>query len=78
MKKDKVNIEVAYICNGKDRSCTKDSCYYKNHGSCMHTTNPKYAKYGPVSNPRAYPDRFDKFRYEVTVRYYERRNQDDQ
>ncbi len=72
MKIDKLKVEVAYICNGKDRSCKKDSCYYKNHGSCMHTTNPKYAKYGTVSNPRAYPDRFDKFQYEVTVRYYEK------
>ena len=65
MKKDKVKVEVdvAYLCNGKDRSCTKESCYYRNHGSCMHTTNPKSEK-------------FDKYSVELygikRVRYYER------
>lgn len=77
MKKDKVKIEVdvAYLCNGKDRSCTKESCYYKNHGSCMHTTSPKYARNRPI-DPKKHPEKFDKYSVELygikRVRYYER------
>lgn len=72
MKKNDMIIQVAYVCNGKDRSCRKDSCYYKNHGPCMHTLNPKYAKYGTVDDPKNHRERFDKFTCENMIRYYER------
>lgn len=82
MKKSEAKIEVAYICNGKVRNCTKVGCYYKNHGPCMHTRNPRYAKNGTVTDPRKYPERFEHFKAnhgeEVIIRYYERSNQDDQ
>lgn len=83
MKKDKLKVEtdVAWLCTGKDKSCTKDNCYYKNHGACVHTTNAKYARNGPI-DPKKHPEKFDKYSVELygirRVRYYERSSQNDQ
>lgn len=76
MAAEKRKVEVAWICNGKNRDCKKYGCFYKPphngiRGSCMHTTNPKYAKNRP-RDPKRYPEYFDKFKYENNVRYYER------
>lgn len=82
MKKDKSRTEIAYICTGKDRTCKKTGCYYKNHGPCMHTQNPKYARNGIVTDPKKHPERFEAFKAnyngETVIRYYERSNKDDQ
>ena len=68
-------VEVAYICNGKDPDCGKRGCYYRiengKRGPCMHTQDPKYAKYRP-RDPKKHPDRFEKFKAGNVVRYYEK------
>lgn len=82
MKKDKPRTKVLYICTGKNRTCKKTGCYYKNRGPCMHTLNPKYARNGVVTDPKKHPERFetfkDSYRGEIVILYYERSNQDDQ
>jgi len=73
MKKKDMAVEVAYICNGKIPGCSQEAgCYYgKQKGPCMHTQDPKYARYKP-HDPKKHPERFDKFRAGNVVRYYEK------
>jgi len=82
MKKDKPKAEIAYLCTGKDRTCEKTGCFFKNHGPCMHTMNPRYARNGVETKPEKHPERFEKFKAncggQIVIRYYERSNQDDQ
>lgn len=72
-------IEIAYVCNGKDPDCTKEGCYFKNHGPCCHTRNIKYARHKHWT-PKKYPERFDIYKSdyggEMIVRYYEKTNLD--
>lgn len=75
-KKDQNVVEVAYICNGKDPSCREGGgCYYRmtngRRGPCVHTRDPKYAKYGK-KDPKKYPERFDRYKAGNVVRYYEK------
>ena len=74
--KSEKEVQVAYICNGKNpKCCGKYGCYYTPtngvRGACSHTLDPKYAKNKPM-DPRKHPDIFDKFSYGDTVRYYEK------
>ena len=76
MKNRQVSVDIAYICSGKKKDCTKEGCYYKIHngirGGCMHTTNMKYAKNRPPKEPKKNPEWFDKFKVGDQIRYYER------
>lgn len=82
MKKNKqpTQTEIAYLCTGKDRTCTKTGCYYKNHGPCMHTLNPRYARNGVETEPKKHPERFEAFKAscdgQIVTRYYEKGGQD--
>ena len=75
-KRKSRTVEVAWICDGKVEDCRKSGCYYGEprngiRGPCMHTQNPRHAKYG-ARDPKKYPDRFDKFEYGDDIRYYEK------
>lgn len=53
---------VAYICNGKASCAKKFGCFFGNPlnlGTCSHTTDPAYAKYGISEYPEIDFDRFE-------------------
>ena len=56
-----VEIEIAYICDGKDICSDKIGCYKvarPGMDHCTHTTNPDHALNGACSYPEKEPTRF--------------------
>lgn len=56
-------VTIAYYCDGLDKCSDKPGCYRRMHTpfkNCCHTINPKHAKFGAVSDPENYPERFVK------------------
>ena len=61
-------MQIAYLCNGKNPRCGKNSFYCTYNGMprppkydgvhCRHTLAPAYALNGAVDNPAEHPDRF--------------------